>query len=405
MARILAPSSSQDSESLMTPDAPLSRRNKFWSRVIGRILSTLLSRSSYPEETRTRYDDFFKSSVAPLLGPSPDEYPSGVSPVSFMCDDHTPVEIGWVYKPSGEVSVQYAIEALSPSDGTPISPQQNLTILQYLSTAGQCQDFDITWTRKCTQSLLYPSKFLPSDLQRVSQFFIGIDLARAGLGLKAYFLPQVRSQVTRVPVMDILTNTINDLGMGLPWSKATSYFSALPTEFDVQPVIAAVDCVPDAENRFKVYVRTQATDLSALCDMLTLGGQLKGPAIDATLAKLRELWRALFGPISDKTSVKHRQSNTGPTGFLFYYEVAPGRSSPIPKIYVPAARFLESDAHVARVMSQFIGSDYSDNVKSLFPHRDIGSRSGLHSHITLAAKKGACQITSYLNPEAFSQHF
>ena len=185
------------------------------------------------------------------------------------------------------------------------------------------------------------------------------------MGLKAYFLPQVRSKVTGVPAMDILTPVINDLGMGLPWSKATSYFSTLPSEFDVQPAIAAVDCVPAADNRFKVYVRTQATNLSALCDMLTLGGQLDGPAVEATLAKLRELWRALFGPISDETPLKQKPSNVGPAGFLFYYEMSINSSSPIPKIYIPAGRFLENDAHVARVMSQFIGTNFSDDIRSL----------------------------------------
>jgi len=184
------------------------------------------------------------------------------------------------------------------------------------------------------------------------------------MGLKAYFLPQVRSRVTGVPVMDLCTSTINDLGMGLPWSKATSYLSTLPAEFNVQPVIVAVDCVSDADNRLKVYVRTQATHLSALCDMLTLGGQLKGPAVDVTLSKLRELWHALFGSISDETPVKNKRSNIGPTGFLFYYEMALGSSSPIPKIYIPAARFLDSDAHVARVMSQFVGSSYCDDIRS-----------------------------------------
>jgi DMATS type aromatic prenyltransferase len=171
--------------------------------------------------------------------------------------------------------------------------------------------------------------------------------------------------MTGVPVMDILTSTVEDLGMGLPWSKAISYFSILPAEFNVQPVIAAVDCVADADNQFKVYVRTQATHLSALCDMLTLGGQLNGPAVDATLAKLREVWRALFGPISDETPVKHKRSNTGPTGVLFCYEMALGSSSPIPEIYIPTARFLESDAHVAQVISQFVGSSYCDDVRSL----------------------------------------
>jgi len=99
--------------------------------------------------------------------------------------------------------------------------------------------------------------------------------------------------------------------------------------------------------------------------MFTLGGQLKGLAIDATLIKLREIWLALFGPISDGTPVKHKRSNTGPTGFLFYYEMAIDNSSPVPKIYNPAARFLESDAHVAQVVSQFVGSVYCDDVRSL----------------------------------------
>ena len=90
-----------------------------------------------------------------------------------MCDDHTPVEIGWVFKSTGETSVQYAIEALSPTDGSPTSPLQNLVILQNLAIAGQCQGFDISWTRKCTQSLLCSSRLVPHALQRDSQFFIG----------------------------------------------------------------------------------------------------------------------------------------------------------------------------------------------------------------------------------------
>jgi len=185
------------------------------------------------------------------------------------------------------------------------------------------------------------------------------------MSLKTYFLPHIRSQMIGVPAMDLVTSTIEDLRMGFPWSKATSYFATLPAEFNVQPTIVAVDCVSDANNRFKVYVRTQATNLSALCDMLTLGGQLEGPAIDATVSTLRNLWKALFGDISDETPVKHKSSNNGPTGFLFYYEMALGSAFPIPKIYIPSSRFLDSDDKVARVVSQFVGSSYYDDIRSL----------------------------------------
>ena len=167
--------------------------------------------------------------------------------------------------------------------------------------------------------------------------------------------------------MDIITPAVNGLGMSIPWSKATSYFSTLPSQFNVQPVIAAVDCVPNPQNRLKVYVRTQATHLSALCDMLTLGGQLNGPAIDATLVTLREIWHALFGPISDDTPVKQKKRSNldPPTGFLFYYEMSLHNLSPIPKVYIPAARFLQDDGHVARVMSKFLGDRYHDDLQTL----------------------------------------
>jgi hypothetical protein len=39
--------------------------------------------------------------------------------------------------------------------------------------------------------------------------------------------------------------------------------------------------------------------------------------------------------------------------------------SPIPKIYIPVALFLENDTHVAQVMSRFVGSNYCDDVHSL----------------------------------------
>ena len=173
-----------------TPD--LSKRNRYWWLVIGRVLSEMLARSSHSESTRGHYDAFFRDFVAPLLGPAPGEDPSSFS-TSFMCDDHTPVEIGWVFKPTGETCVQYAIETLSAVDGSPISTPQNLNILQNLAIASQCQGFDMTWSRKCAQSLLYPTHLIPSqDSQRVSQFFIGQCPSRVSICVYTHnlFVPQ-----------------------------------------------------------------------------------------------------------------------------------------------------------------------------------------------------------------------
>ena len=101
--------------------------------------------------------------------------------------------------------------------------------------------------------------------------------------------------------------------------------------------------------------------------MLTLGGQLNGPAIDATLATLREIWNALFGPISDDTPVKQNKGSSLnlPTGFLFYYEMSLNNLFLTPKVFIPAARFLKDDEHVARVMSKFLGNHYHNYLQTL----------------------------------------
>lgn len=174
------------------PDS--TNRDEYWFQTIGRVLSVLLARSAYSGMTRVQYDDFFRTAVTPLLGPLPHEYTS--SPVSLMCSDHTPVEICWAFKSTGEISVQYAVDALCPTHGTPVSPKQNLLILQWLAITGQCQGFDLTLTRKCIKSLLWPSNSLPQDLQRVSQFFIG-NCPRSVLGLKS---PLTFTQALASPV-------------------------------------------------------------------------------------------------------------------------------------------------------------------------------------------------------------
>ena len=290
---------------------------------------------------------------------------------------------------TGETFAQYAIESLSASDSLPISTPKNLTLLQSLAIAGQCQGFDISWSRKCTQTLLYPSRLLPrEDLHKVSQFFIGTCVCRlqsesmlpSNLTIHNRYQPRPRWHGIEIllppprPVSGsrcpchghhhLDYHSINDLGMGFAWSKVTSYFSTLPAELKVQSTIVVIGCVSDANNRFKVYVRTQAAHLFALCDMLALGGRLKGPAIDA-IASFRDIWHAVFGPISDETPVKHKRSNTGPTGFLFYYEMAISSFYPIPKTCIPAARLLKSDAHVTRLISHLVGSSYCKDVLSL----------------------------------------
>lgn len=157
---------------LCIQDTTRELRSQFWWQVIGRVLSTLLDRSLYTDELRDHYDGFFYNEVIPLLGPTADEF-SKSDPVSFMCDDNTPVELGWVFKADGDMTVQYAIEPMSPLDGRPISTLHSLNVLEHLAATGRVENFDSSWSRICHETLSHPSNRLPRKLQDISQFFIG----------------------------------------------------------------------------------------------------------------------------------------------------------------------------------------------------------------------------------------
>ena len=140
--------------------------------MIRRVVPTFLTRSSYSKETKSRHGSSFKTSAAPSLGPFPDEHPPSTPSASYACDGDTPVEIRWVFKPTGETSIQHAIEAPSSIDGSPIPSQQSLITLEDAAIAGQCQGSDLSGTHDRTQLLRCPPRSVPDDLERVSQPFV-----------------------------------------------------------------------------------------------------------------------------------------------------------------------------------------------------------------------------------------
>lgn len=127
--------------------------DKRWSCVVGCVLSRLLSRLSNSEEMEPGYDENLRSFVAPSLHPTP--------------DDNVPVEVGWAFNSTGEMSIQYAgIGTIFTSDSPPIPAAQNLVILRNPSTTKQCLGFHPSWSQKYAPSLLHPSRSLSRDLRR-----------------------------------------------------------------------------------------------------------------------------------------------------------------------------------------------------------------------------------------------
>ena len=70
--------------------------------MIRQVLSALLARSSYSEETRSRYDSLFEVSVAPPLGPFPSEQSLLTPPTpNASTAEFVPIVGSFVYSPSG----------------------------------------------------------------------------------------------------------------------------------------------------------------------------------------------------------------------------------------------------------------------------------------------------------------
>ncbi|KAF8174910.1 tryptophan dimethylallyltransferase-domain-containing protein [Pholiota molesta] len=145
----------------------------FWWSETGSILSNLLQLSSYPTHLRNDFLSVYSTFIVPLLGPGPRELRSmGVKPRSYMGDDHSPIEFGWVVKNDGKSSIQFSIEPLSHFDGAPTPPKVCTKILNALGNVTCVKSFDTTWPDICQETLGVD----PSCQE--NSFFLGENIAR-----------------------------------------------------------------------------------------------------------------------------------------------------------------------------------------------------------------------------------
>jgi DMATS type aromatic prenyltransferase len=152
-----------------------------------------------------------------------------------------------------------------------------------------------------------------------------------------------------------------------------SYMAQLPAHHKATLVIVSVDCIIPSKNRAKVYIRTQASSLHAIIDLMTLGGKLSNPSILSTIATLRHLWRLLFDGIDEDVPLASRAPDHYASGFLFYFEMSLGNPSPAPKVYIPVRFYCKNDGVIAEALAQYykdvgmssVGDRYLSDVQSL----------------------------------------
>lgn len=197
-----------------------------------------------------------------------------------------------------------------------------------------------------------------------SGFFLGFGLLSQGyIALKSYFqppfaIPNAPSSILNCPVhvgdpdFSPLRTLVAQLHPSLvaPFDVMLEYFDSVKPPRRPLLHMLALDVVPSAKNRLKIYVQTRDGMGLSWNDVhrnMTMGGRIAGPEIETTMARLEDLWNHLF-PGTDSSSGKELEMQTSiaaglldhseehpPGGLGYYYELSPGNVTVMPKIYFP----------------------------------------------------------------------
>lgn len=196
------------------------------------------------------------------------------------------------------------------------------------------------------------------------------------------------------------------LGLDHPWAMVISFIATLPDHNCTTPEIVSVDCVEPIKNRVKVYLRTQASSLNDIINLMTLGGELSSPSISSTIDTLRHLWLLLFGPVGDSISIPSKTPDHYASGFVVYFEMALGRTVPVPKVYIPVRHYCRNDEEISKSLAQYyreigipsIGDRYlSDMQNILFVPFSLL----VAFHLTISLQHSSSLGSSHRNPHLY----
>lgn len=185
----------------------------------------------------------------------------------------------------------------------------------------------------------------------------------------------------------------------------------------------AVDNVKPESSRMKFYFQCPKTSFDSVREIMTMGGRITG--VNEQLKDLHELIKAISGLPSDFLSDAEVPSaeQYDPSaasnfvelpillsGYLYYFDIAPGASRPEIKFYTPVRRYGRDDLSLAKGIMGWMESKgrgeycerYLNMLESLAEHRRLDEGQGLQTYVSCLFKKGGeLDVTTYLAPEAF----
>ncbi|KAL8642188.1 MAG: hypothetical protein Q9228_001091 [Teloschistes exilis] len=350
---------------------------QLWWQATGTILANFLHGAGYDETAQLRHALFYLYFIAPELGSFHGPTRKGPQWRSFMTDDHTPIELSWEWKSRGELSeVRYSIEPIGLGSGTATDPHNEyaaprlLNRLQYI-----CPHLDLTLYNHFARELLpvssdqrpciIRSRRLTKEAKTPrSRTFLAFDLSQLDeVTVKAYFLPGARAAKEGSSNLSMIAQALRRM----PWDGAEKFTSlemvleytrstAIGAQLECD--IAGIDCVAAQKARVKVYVRSRSTSFDSIRSIMTLGGSIEDIDLENGLNKLSELWQLLFGQDQsldgsmELPTIEHRTA-----GLLYYFDISPQTSRPVPKVYLPIRHYGTNDHDIAKRLAEFMSNN------------------------------------------------
>jgi len=387
----------------------------FWWRATGPSLGRLLAVSEYDPQDQARHLAWYRRFIPAALGPRP---VAGTPALFQPCPvfDGSACELSTNFQECSTAhTVRFTIEATGRDAGTPADPfNQNETarLLRAMAATGAVPGLALDHFDVFADRFFFPPDRAQALLPRVpartplSQVWVAFDLLRGGGVLaKVYFMPTLQWVDRGVPTKDLVFAAARACGechgrYDEAIAMLDGYLVLGNGDGDAPPVVemAAVDCLRSADARIKVYLRTNANTLQRVKRLLTLGGRLAGPTIDAGLEALSELWPLLFrlDPPGDADADVDVESGAAsvaawhnrveraevfPEGSYCgcAVEMRPGRSEPETKLHMPVRKIPGTDAQICQSLASWFakrghaefGASYQANLEQVLcvrPH-------------------------------------
>lgn len=366
------------------------------------------------------------------MGDAPRADGGPISWKSLIALDGSPIEYSWKWNTrTREPDVRYVTEPIGRSAGTELDPLNQQALREtLLGLADLMPAVDMTWVNHFLATLYDHdhSKYMKEAAAGAhlgTSVQIAAELLPSGVTLKAYFFPRKLGQNGLMP-MNQWEGAISQLDPDNTARAALHAFLADGPESQLlTPFSLAVDAVALAQSRLKWYFHSPKTTFTSVRNVMTLGGRIDRPYLPTALDKLFGLIKAVTGVPDDFD--EHTELPAAPSwdssrkakfgdlakmlsGYLYYFDIAPGNALPEIKIFVPVRYYAHDDLKLADGITRWMESQgrgaycqqYLRMLDCLSEHRHLQDSNGLQTFVSCLIKKdGELDITTYLGAEAF----